>query len=278
MSTPTIADAVDLYLRRPGRPIGRTSWEAAKRMEAFCGTLPITKLDQPLVDTFVLTHHAKSKANTIRRELAAWQAVIHVAAKRRWCTAWIIDKPPAGDGRLRCLEPDEIDRFMKATPEWARPLFAFLFNTGARLGEALSLQWSSVSANTDAVVLATRKSRNGTTRQRRIPLNSAAKAAVEECASRYGRCGGQVFRDHAGKPIRSRFVICRLVRETICPDARLQDFTAHDCRHTFASHLVRRGVHLRTVADLLGHSNVDMVLRYTHMAPTQHADAVSLLP
>jgi len=47
--------------------------------------------------------------------------------------------------------------------------------------------------------------------------------------------------------------------------------------HTFASRLVMAGVDLRTVAELLGHRTLQMVMRYSHLAPEHQASAVDHL-
>ena len=49
------------------------------------------------------------------------------------------------------------------------------------------------------------------------------------------------------------------------------------CAIHFASRLVQHGVPLNTVRDLLGHSSVQMSLRYAHLAPDQRREAVSKL-
>jgi integrase len=56
--------------------------------------------------------------------------------------------------------------------------------------------------------------------------------------------------------------------------ARLRNFNFHDLRHHFASRLVQSGVDLDSVRELLGHSDIKMVLRHAHLAPEGLASAV----
>ena len=51
----------------------------------------------------------------------------------------------------------------------------------------------------------------------------------------------------------------------------------HKLRHTFASHLVMRGVPLRVVQLLLGHSSIAMTERYAHLQPSSMTGAIALL-
>lgn len=58
---------------------------------------------------------------------------------------------------------------------------------------------------------------------------------------------------------------------------RLDGYTWHSNRHTFASRLVMTGVDLRSVQGLGGWETLTMVQRYAHLAPSRLADAVERL-
>lgn len=60
-------------------------------------------------------------------------------------------------------------------------------------------------------------------------------------------------------------------------NAKIQNFTWHDLRHTFASRLVMKGVPLYTAQGLLGHSTAEMTKRYVHLAREYMANSVDLL-
>jgi len=62
-----------------------------------------------------------------------------------------------------------------------------------------------------------------------------------------------------------------------CRRAGISDFRFQDLRHTYASHLAMRGVHIRALQELLGHKTLAMTQRYSHLAPEQLQNAVKLL-
>jgi integrase len=52
----------------------------------------------------------------------------------------------------------------------------------------------------------------------------------------------------------------------------------HDLRHTAASILLARGVHVKLVSEMLGHSTITLTLdTYSHVIPAMHADAAAAM-
>lgn len=52
----------------------------------------------------------------------------------------------------------------------------------------------------------------------------------------------------------------------------------HDLRHTFASFLIRQGIPLYHVSQLLGHSDIRITQRYAHLAPDYLRECLNVLP
>lgn len=51
----------------------------------------------------------------------------------------------------------------------------------------------------------------------------------------------------------------------------------HTLRHTFASRLAQKGILLKAIQELLGHSNIQTTMRYTHLSPTELRSAIDSL-
>jgi integrase len=69
----------------------------------------------------------------------------------------------------------------------------------------------------------------------------------------------------------------RTAFKAACRRAEINGLRFHDLRHTFASRLVRMGVDLITVKEILGHSSVTITERSTHTLQEQKQRAVDLL-
>jgi site-specific recombinase XerD len=55
------------------------------------------------------------------------------------------------------------------------------------------------------------------------------------------------------------------LRDALLQAGIVKHATVHTLRHSFATHLLMKGVNLREIQELLGHKNVETTMIYTHV-------------
>lgn len=149
---------------------------------------------------------------------------------------------------------------------------ALALNTGLRRGELFGLRWDDVDFTTN--VLTIRHTKAGRTRH--VPMNAEVRTILGALESR-GRSPYVLPSANSARPRDAHNFIRRMFTPAL-KRARIGDFRWHDLRHTFASRLVMCGVDLRSVQELLGHTDIKMTLRYSHLSPAHLLAAVERLP
>lgn len=176
-----------------------------------------------------------------------------------------VKKLEESKGRLRYLEPEEKGALLEAAGEPLRTMVLVGIYTGLRLrSEALTLEWQDVNLNRGMLIVQAAYAKNGESRT--VPLKSLVRNAFEDMRKE----AGHVFVKADGSPYKS----IRTAFETACRRANLTGVKLHTLRHTFGSRLAMSGVDLRTIQELGGWANLDMVQRYSHLSPSHKAEAV----
>ncbi len=142
-------------------------------------------------------------------------------------------------------------------------LLELLYATGMRVSELVGLPRSVLRGDERVLMI---KGKGG--RERLVPLNATARAAVDAFLSVSGRFDNSMWlfpsKSTLGHVTRQGFAQdLKEVAEAagIAPDR----VSPHVLRHAFASHLLDRGADLRAVQQLLGHADISTTEIYTHV-------------
>ena len=270
--------------------------------------LPLEKISPMLLEKWCTeAGQAGKAASTINRDVAVLKAVLSKAVE--W--DWLKHNPLAklkrlktdNNAKVRYLSEAEeqrlllalenrdqqgiekrasanqwrMDRSYEPLPDlkgsfcdYLSPMVLISMHTGLRRGELFSLCWEQVDLERATITIVGAYAKNGKTLH--IPLNSRALEALQQWHPLPIK-QGLIFPNKDGQPMDN-------VRKSwagVLKEAYVSHFRWHDLRHHFASRFVMAGVDLNTTRELLGHSTLELTLRYAHLAPEHKAEAVSRL-
>jgi integrase/recombinase XerD len=276
MSTHTIRsyrDAVVLFLRFIARETGRG-----------IETLQITELTAARVEGFLMSlererHNGITTRNTrlaalhtfarfvVLRQperLAQFQAILNVPFKRG-----------ARETPIEYFDSHELDALFKsidrASPQGTRDyaLFALMFNTGGRVQEILNLAVQDLRLESPYRI----RLRGKGNKVRVCPLWPATvkclRAHVEQqsASGREKPDGTRLFSNRNGAPL-TRFGVGYLLHKYVAAAAKRvaslhgKSLHPHCLRHTTALSLLKSGVDFATISQWLGHSTLNVTMRY----------------
>ncbi len=200
----------------------------------------------------------------------------------------VVDRSPAAmlrsprpERRLPAvLDEEEITALVGAPPRAGfrgardRALLECLYGGGLRVSELVHLDLSDVDAREGVALVRAGKGR----KDRVAPLGRCALAALDA----YGverrrrlqaleRESAALFLNKNGRRLNPRSVR-RILLFWLARAGISKPVTPHTLRHSFATHLLNRGADLRTVQELLGHSNIATTQVYTHVTTQRLKD------
>ncbi|HUD00807.1 MAG TPA: site-specific integrase, partial [Rhabdochlamydiaceae bacterium] len=211
------------------------------------------------------------------RYLAALSHALSTACKE-W--GWLEDspmrkvsKPKEPRGRVRYLETEERERLLQACRESKNPylytVVVTALSTGMRRSEILNLTYRDVDLDKGRITL--HETKNG--ERRVVPLVGHALELLRQHGSIRRIDTVLVFPAIRGqKP--QKVLNFRGAWETALKSAAIDDFRFHDLRHSCASYLAMNGASLAEIGELLGHKNLQVTRRYSHLSEVHTAGVV----
>lgn len=211
---------------------------------------------------------------TVSRNIASIRAFFQYEWRQRTIqedpSEWL--KPPHVERKVPgILTMEEVARLLEQ-PSQEHPkeirdkaMLELLYATGMRVTELISLKVMDVNVKLNYVIC-----RDGI-KERVIPFGSEAKKALELYlnSARHLLVKNEqtenLFTNCSGKPM-SRQGFWKLIKQYAQKADIRTDITPHTLRHSFAAHLVQNGADLKSVQEMLGHSDISTTQVYMNLA------------
>jgi integrase len=211
----------------------------------------------------------------------------------------MVDAPRIPQREMAILSETQVQRLLEvAAGDHLEALYVVALATGMRLGELLALRWKDVDLEAASLqVRATlKRSEDGTfvfaepktiQSRRRVALPATAAIALQrhrvrqrEQQVRVGHAWPSVdlvFPAENGEPLDGISVL-RSEFYPLLQRADLPRVRFHDLRHTAATLLLSRGVDVKVVSEMLGHSTIAITLAiYYHVRPHKQQEAADVM-
>lgn len=173
--------------------------------------------------------------------------------------------------RTRFLAEDEIGSLLAECGQGLLFMAVLIaLNTGLRKNEVLTLTWKELDL--DGRFL--EKSGKGG-KVVKIPLTATLYNALIAFRKKQAVMSQYVLPapKNPSKPIR---VDSLRSFDGACKKAGIADFRFHDLRHTFASHFLMKTGNLKALQEILGHSDIKMTMRYSHLLDEHKRNAMEI--
>lgn len=138
-------------------------------------------------------------------------------------------------------------------------ILIFLYSTGMRVSEIVSLKVSQLDIDKGEVIITGKGKKD-----RVIFLTDELKDMIKSYLKKRKKNSNVLFLNRNGKPLTDKGI--RLLVEKYAKKVvPYKKVTPHTLRHTFATHLLTNGADLRVVQELLGHTKLSTTQIYTHL-------------
>jgi integrase len=212
----------------------------------------------------------KVSVATINRELACLRTALRKAvewgklASYPLPTSKLLEREP--EFKPRILTAEEAERLIRvADPRWLRPAVIVWLGTGLRKMELLKLKHEHVDLKKKLLTVVAENSKNG--KARTIEISNRVAETLAAMPGEVYFFENPTTKRHLGDLIEP-------FRRTLEPAEIKGRVRIHDLRDTYATQSLRRGVDIRTVADLIGDSPEVALKRYCHSDERTRREAV----
>jgi integrase len=242
----TFADAAVLY-RNAGKPT-----RFLERIEDYFRDTLVKDMKSGTIRQAAIDLYPNASAATRNRQvIAPTQAIINNAAESELCPIIRVKRFKEEKKIKDPFTVEWVDAFCAHAKPHLAALAIFMFVTGARISEALRVQWDDIDFKAGTVTI--RKTKISEGRQCNLPVR-----LVVALANIKRRAGRPVF-------IYRKRSDCYRVWDSVVKRAGIKRMTFHSGRHGFATTALRNGIDPKTAAWLGGWKNIRVFMEtYAH--------------
>ena len=181
-----------------------------------------------------------------------------------------INNPKVSKSLPNVLNEDDINRLLdiNLTNDFDyrnKAMLELMYSSGLRVTELISLKVNDVDLKNDVVRIFGKGSK-----ERIIPLSEYASDSLKSyilnhriTLFKHGENDYLFLNNHGLKMTRQGFF--KILKKIALENGIKKDFSPHTLRHSFATHLLKNGADLRSIQELLGHSDISSTQIYTHI-------------
>lgn len=173
------------------------------------------------------------------------------------------------------LTREEIQQLLGVADEFMKRVILILLYTGLRRSEFLYLEWKDIDFENGLIYVQPKpelKFHPKSYKARSIQMCKELKMLLMDLS----QAGRFVFDNGQNRPLYYPIYYYKKLKK-ICKRAGIKGVNLHTLRHTFASHLIMKGVDPRTVQEYLGHSTIQVTEKYSHLSKSHKRDAIEAL-
>jgi len=206
---------------------------------------------------------------TLNRELACLKALFNHALKSDFTFRNPVSRVeflPENNEQTRVLTYDEQAKYLSVATPMLRDVATLMLETGMRPEEVYRIKPENVNLAGGFLVIPYGKTKAA---RRRVPLTASAR-----CVLGLRMASDEAFLFPCETDSKRPVPKVNNAHDRAVKNSKVAPFRLYDLRHTWATRAAESGIDLVTLAALLGHSKIQMVLRYAH--PTQEHQARSV--
>ena len=251
-----------------------------KHILPFFGNFTFDLITPRLIDAFKLKRIKELKDRGIQGYRELNLELMTLSNMSRWAVEFgyasqslkDIKKLPYRRKLPQPLELQTALKFFESAKEepFYYALLLCLYHAGMRKNEAFHLRWGDILWQYNIIRVV--KAKGG--RERYIPLSNTLRNALE------GLYRGQSSQELVfPSPVTGGVLkdIRRAIRRIASRAGINQRIHPHQLRHTFATHLLERGIDIRAIQALLGHADISTTQIYTKVALPMLQQAIKVL-